>query len=144
MSLYLLDTSLYIPYINEGLFSHIVERASPNRFESEILSSVVLAELYAGAATKRDRSLVDALRKPAQKRGKIASPGPADWCEAGRMMSRLAEGLPRGERRTRLFNDILIALSARKVGALLYTLNGKDFERIRGLKSFRLQVVMGH
>lgn len=143
MSLYLLDTSLYIPYLNEGLFAEVVERSAPNRFESEIVSAVVLAELYAGARTRHDIRLIHQLRKPAEKRGKIVGPSLPDWFEAGQLMARL-EGPLRGEGRARLLNDILIALSARKVGAVLYTLNGRDFEKIRRLKSFQLQVVLSH
>jgi len=35
---------------------------------------------------------------------------------------------------------VLIALTARKIGAVVYTRNKKDFERIRDLRDFDLRV----
>ena len=39
----------------------------------------------------------------------------------------------------RLSHDVLIALSARKIGAVVYTYNRKDFERIQAIRNFKLR-----
>ncbi len=43
-------------------------------------------------------------------------------------------------RRASLVNDVLIALTARAIGATLYTADG-DFEAIRQVRAFALRVV---
>jgi predicted nucleic acid-binding protein len=40
-----------------------------------------------------------------------------------------------------LLNDVLIALSARRIGATVVTYNGKDFRLIRRHKEFLLRVL---
>ena len=40
-----------------------------------------------------------------------------------------------------MVNGILLALSARRIGASLFTFNWKDFELIRRHKSFSLKVL---
>jgi predicted nucleic acid-binding protein len=44
-------------------------------------------------------------------------------------------------RRASLVNDVLIALTARSLGATLYTADGEDFKAIRRVRDFALQVV---
>jgi len=38
-------------------------------------------------------------------------------------------------------NDVLIAISARRIGAMIITQNAKDFEAIRELRPFPLMIV---
>jgi len=38
-------------------------------------------------------------------------------------------------------NDVLIALSARRIGATVITQNRKDFEAIQSVKDFKLKIV---
>jgi len=40
----------------------------------------------------------------------------------------------------RLSHDVLTALTARKIGAFVYTQNLTDFERLRALRDFQLRV----
>ena len=40
-----------------------------------------------------------------------------------------------------LTNDVLIALSARSTGATVFTQNKRDFETIKELKGFKLQII---
>lgn len=42
-----------------------------------------------------------------------------------------------------LLNDILIALCARRIGAILVTYNKDDFQLIRRYKDFSLRVLVG-
>jgi predicted nucleic acid-binding protein len=44
-------------------------------------------------------------------------------------------------RRASLVNDVLIALTARSIGAMLYTADAEDFESIRQVRDFSLAVV---
>jgi predicted nucleic acid-binding protein len=44
-------------------------------------------------------------------------------------------------RRAALVNDVLIALTARSIGATLYTADRGDFEAIRRVRDFALEVV---
>jgi predicted nucleic acid-binding protein len=38
-------------------------------------------------------------------------------------------------------NDVLIALSARTIGAIVYTQNGRDFAAIQSVRQFKLALV---
>jgi predicted nucleic acid-binding protein len=61
--------------------------------------------------------------------GRVISPTAADWARAGTVQGLLWDGTPR-LRDKRLQNDILIAASARSIGARVVTTNRKDFELI--------------
>ncbi len=100
-------------------------------------SSVVLAELWRGAATRVDRKIVAAL----ERRHPILTPTTSNWLESGDILAKMRNdrGLEPAKLRDLHF-DVLIALTARSYGARLITSNRADFELIREYRDFKLEV----
>ncbi|MBW3635657.1 MAG: type II toxin-antitoxin system VapC family toxin [Armatimonadetes bacterium] len=104
------------------------------------LSTVVLAELQAGAQDRSDMKRFEVLRRTVESFDQLLVPSAEDWWETGKALQRLSQGsklenfgsTPRisPEERHRLFNDVLLAVSCRRAGITLITDNLKDFERI--------------
>ncbi len=100
-------------------------------------SSVVLAELWRGAATRSERRVVEAI----ERTHPALTPTYANWIASGQLLTkiRLAHGLSPHQLRDLHF-DMLIALTARSHGARLITSNRRDFELIRHYLKFDLEV----
>lgn len=135
MAKVLLDTSVYIPLLREGRFPVFLPE-----FRNQLiyLSSVVLQELYAGAMDQKAVKQLDSLHYVFSKNDRLVTPSAADWRQAGLILSRM--GQKYGFKKLRipaLVNDLLIALGAAHVGALLITRNQKDFKRIAEFLSFQ-------
>lgn len=131
-----LDTNIYIDWINRGLHEAVAVGPGYVRF----LSSVVLMELRAGARAGRATRALDRIVRAHEAGNRLAVPSATVFDETGSVLARLAR---RGieTRRASLVNDVLIALTCRSIGATLYTANGKDFETIRSVRPFRLEVL---
>jgi predicted nucleic acid-binding protein len=71
--------------------------------------------------------------------GRIISPGAELFDQAGRTLQRLREAGCE-VRRASLVNDVLIALSARALGATVLTAD-EDYESIRAVVDFKLERV---
>ncbi len=81
----LLDSSVWIPYLRARTYAATVDALiSRGRVW---LHSVVLLELYAGAANPGDRRDVDAIRIAAERLGRIVHPSVQELCLAGRVLS---------------------------------------------------------
>jgi predicted nucleic acid-binding protein len=108
------------------------------------LSAVVAYELFVNAQDPRTRTLVQEFIRPMERTGRVVSPTFADWVQASEIVTAL-EGKERGWRSKlpALLNDILIALCARRIGAMLLTYNQKDFRLIRRHKDFPLRILGG-
>ena len=107
-----------------------------------VLSAVVLMELYAGAHRRSDVKLINTLRKPFAKRRMIVVPTVQDYATTGQILARLQESKGYDLKKSYgLANDVLIALSACRIGATVVTQNRRDFEVIREIRTFSLQVV---
>lgn len=133
----ILDTSIYIPFINEG-------NAFPE-FELKVakpviyMSAVVIEELYAGAFDRKSVKLLDRMYKTFDGLGRLIAPEASDWQKAGSVVASL--GKEYGFEKiflAKVTHDILIALSARRIGALLATYNIKDFVKIKKFVNFKL------
>ena len=139
-----IDTSCYIPYLNHPSPQdpHPLTRLI---FENtEHLSAVVLAELRAGAYRPVDAKRLEALRRLFQARSRLLAPTFTDWDLAGEVLARLRRKFYlEGKGLSRLFSDVLIALSARRIGAVVVTSNRADFERIRACYGFELYLWEG-
>ena len=100
-------------------------------------SSVVLAELWRGAATVQEREFLRAL----EKNHPIFTPTENNWLESGQLLTRMRaeKGLDSGKLRDLHF-DVLIALTARSRGVRLITSNRADFELIRHYRKFELEI----
>ena len=130
-NLAILDTSVYIDNLRSG------------RFKQEILdlkfvvclSAVVLAELSRGARSREMKKFVDDLAKNLR----IVAPNEREWIQSGRIVNRLVAAKGFDIHKTREIHfDVLIALTARRIGACLITCNVDDFTAIREYLDFHL------
>jgi predicted nucleic acid-binding protein len=137
------DTNVYVAALREGLggasFGRL-EDAAPRTF----LASVVSAELRAGALDEAGRRAVIELGQHFQRVGRVVVPTAGSWNDAGDLLARIARREPSFRMKLRgLWNDALIALSARQVGATLVTENLHDFELLRRYVRFELEGAPG-
>jgi hypothetical protein len=127
----LLDTNIYISFMNLGQHESIVLGAGLVRH----MSTVVLMELEAGAGTPAARRAVGQLARVFERSGRLSPPPPGAWRRAGAVLRELrAKG--RETRRASLVHDVLIALTAREIGATVITGDVSDFEVIYELVDF--------
>jgi predicted nucleic acid-binding protein len=130
-NLALLDTSVYIENFRTGRFTLTLLR-SPWIIRC---SAVVLHELRRGVKTTLELRFVTELAKKV----KTITPTERHWPESADILSRLrrARGYDVNKLRELAF-DVLIALSARDIGATLITCNREDFSEIRRQTPFKL------
>lgn len=135
----LVDTSVYIGHLNRDLYSDLILNLI--RTSVLYLHSIVFEELLAGARTDKEIRELHWLKKPFSGAGRIVTPSDEDWEETGLLVNRLVgkASIP-PSKAVSLTHDILLAVSARKMGARVITENQKDFEKIRSLKDFKLTV----
>ena len=130
-----IDTNVYVDWLNEGQHEAILFQREAVKY----LSAVVLMELSAGAFSARDRRLVREVTSAFTKADRILLPTVTIYEEAGDVLRRLQES--RGYTVASaygLVNDVLIALSARSIGATVITQNERDFVAIQTIRSFKL------
>jgi len=125
-----LDTSVYIPFINLGIAHPTIEihQGHPLIY----MSAVVMEELYAGALDASSVKLLDKMFDTFSSMSRLVIPNAMDWQKAGRVVAQL--GKKYGFKKmflARITNDILIAATARKIGAAIVTNNRKDFLKIQ-------------
>jgi tRNA(fMet)-specific endonuclease VapC len=133
-----IDTNLYIEWLNAGRHEAVLFQRDAVKY----LSAVVMLELYARAFSPRDRRIVRRVVTAFDRAERILVPASAIHEEAGHVLRALQES--RGYRvagSPSLVNDVLIALSARAIGATVLTSNARDFAAIREVRSFSLTVV---
>lgn len=124
----LLDTNVLIEFFRNPVYREEFE--SRSRRPLLFMSSVVALELFAGCRTSRQVRALESFLKPFEKAGRVLIPDYQSFCEAGRVLAALgSEGIGTARRRL-LVNDVLIAVTATKSGALLVTQNNRDFARI--------------
>ena len=139
MQFALLDSSVYISALRRGDPAILAAR----RLEADSLlwlSSVVLAELYAGVRDP-DRHVIERLERDFAQTNRILVPNLLDWTHTGKMLFRLAakyhyEKIGQG----RLVNDALIAVSAGRMGVTVITANEGDFRRLAEFRPFKWQI----
>lgn len=135
----ILDTSVYLSFLRkDGEIHDLRFLLRPTLL---YMSSVVFAELYAGAKDRSTIRSLERLYRTFDRLDRAVTPDKQVWFEAAQLLQQL--GLRHGFEATglaRLSHDVLIALTARKIGAVVFTLNRRDFERIRELRYFQLRV----
>lgn len=122
----ILDTNIFVDYLREELYAEWVfgRVGAIIRF----LSSVVLMELRLGAHTPRRNRAVDQIQA-AFPAGRLIAPAPPLFDHAGQLF-RMLYGDGSGLRdRLGAIDDLLIALTARHIGATVIT-NNVEFRRI--------------
>lgn len=138
----LLDTNVYLFALRSAAGATFFERQFQPLVFRTYLSSVVVEELYAGALDRGAVRLVELHVGALERVGRVVTPTFEDWKEAGKLVAQITRREP-GRKPTvqRMLNDILLALSARRLGADLFTFDRDDFELIRRHKSFSLRVL---
>src|SRR5262245_12793736 len=129
----LLDTNVYIGWLNQGLHEELMVGPGLVRY----LSAVVQMELRIGAKMLPARRAVDQLSRAYRAAGRVIAPSAELFDQAGRTLQRLHE-IGREVRRSSMVNDVLIALSARSLGATVLTAD-EDYEAIRSVLDFKLE-----
>lgn len=99
-------------------------------------------ELRAGAFTRTDIKIVQALARTYRKSRRVLVPGDIEFLSAGEMLAKLQEREGYDLKKTAsITNDVLIALSARQIGATVGTQNRRDFEAIKRSRHFDLLIL---
>jgi predicted nucleic acid-binding protein len=136
---YLLDTNCYLEAARRPTAAAALTEFASKYSPFLYLSSVVAAELLAGTLTPRDEQrLRQDLLSPFERRGRLATPGPTAWDTLGRTLAQLVrtEGLVLRQMPRSFMLDILLAATARDLGATYVTHNRRDAERIARLLPF--------
>ena len=131
----IIDTNLYIGWLNQGLHEDLMLGPGLVRY----LSAVVQMELRVGATMLPARRALDQLVRAYRAGGRIITPDAEMFDQAGRTLQRLRE-IGREIRRASFVHDVLIALSARSIGAALLTAD-EDYQAIRAVVDFKLEMV---
>jgi predicted nucleic acid-binding protein len=96
------------------------------------LSSVVMAELYAGTRSRDDQAILDRITLVMRRIDRILTPDHSDWIRAGRLMARRVR--LQGELRPRdHLADVLILVSAARLHGTVITANLRHVEAWRRL-----------
>jgi len=133
-----IDTNIYIDWFNAGRHEEILFQKNAVKH----LSAVVLMELRAGAFSVSDRRVVQRVESAFAKARRILVPSGAVFVEAGDALRRLQA--IRGfhlETSGAIVNDVLIALSARSIGATVVTQNERHYRAIQTVRPFQLIVI---
>jgi predicted nucleic acid-binding protein len=133
-----IDTNVYIDWFNGGLHEEILFQ----RDSVKHLSAVVLMELRAGAFSSSDRRLVDRVERAFAKAGRILLPTRTVFAEAGDVLRRLQadRGFQIGASHS-IVADVLIAMSARSIGATVVTQNERHYRAIQAVRPLQLVVI---
>jgi predicted nucleic acid-binding protein len=132
----LLDTNVFIDYLRADLYADWIFGGVSNVIR--FLSSVVLMELRVGADTARRHRAVDRIHA-AFPTSRLIAPLPSLFDHAGRLFRTLHGDGSGLDDRLGSVNDLLIALTARQIGATVLTSNLDDFRRIaRHLPGLRI------
>jgi len=135
------DTSVYVSAVREGPESPPANLLRENIPRTHMVA-VVLGELRAGQNDARAKKALDRLERQFRRVGRLISPPASVWSRTGEVLARMRRNHP--EMRSKialLWNDALIAMCARQIGARLVTCNAADFLTIRRFVSFDLQVL---
>jgi predicted nucleic acid-binding protein len=137
---HLLDTDLYIDLIQSGITLPLIREIYDKDTPGIYFSSVVAQELLAGARSPAARRRVEILYRPFERVGRVVTPSHSQWKDAGGILAKVLDDRP--DLKTKLPALVcLLALSARSLGASLYTRNRDDFILLQSVRSFSLVVI---
>jgi predicted nucleic acid-binding protein len=130
---FVLDTNCFVDAsrtdTEAAAFGEFCAWAAPRLY----LSTVVAAELRAGAGSAKDRRTLERqILAPYVRRRRLVNPSAAAWEQLGTTLAALVEddGLVLREVRRSFVFDILIARSCREIGATLVSRNTADLSKI--------------
>jgi len=126
------DTSFLVEHFRKATLREAFLNLA--RYYHVTFSAVVLMELLAGAFDPKERKLIDQIARNFS----VISVTDRQWFLCGEIMMRLRKDKKIDSGRVKgLLADILIAVSARDIGAVLITRNEKDFKLIHDVYDFR-------
>lgn len=141
MAKYLIDSDIYIDFLQSRQFHAQISRIYTEHTPGIYFSSVVIEELLAGAVSATERRNVEILYVPFERAKRIITPTHMTWKETGALLAQIFSERPvYRSKLPHLVADCLIALSARAIGAAVYTRNREDFELIQQFRRFALMV----
>ena len=123
----ILDTNVFIDYLRIGRYAEWVFGGVGEIIR--FLSAVVMMELRLGANTRKRTKAVDQILA-AFPSGRLIAPAPYLYDRAGQLFRTLYGNAAGRTDRLAPLNDLLIALTAREIGATLVTNNLEEFHRI--------------
>jgi predicted nucleic acid-binding protein len=130
------DTNIYISFIRNRSFEHILQQRGTVKY----ISAIVLMELWAGTRTRKAESLLNQLQKPYKDANRIVTLSVSDYISTGNILSDLPVMYHDLYKKADFINDIQIALSAMSIGATLYTENKIHFDIIKSfLKGLKIE-----
>ena len=140
--MFLLDTNVYIDSFNDRAFGAEFRRFHQANLPRLVLSAVVAHEILVGANdANRLRTFEQGLLEPFRSRRRVHVPSLRTWelaAEIDRELRRL--GGFAGSLGSRSFaNDMLIAATARELGATIVTRNLSDFGVIARVLPIRFE-----
>lgn len=142
MAKHLIDTDLYIDLIQTRTTHAFIREIYAKETPGIYFSSIVVQELLAGARSPAGRKRVEILFRPFERVGRVVTPGHNHWKEAGGLLAQVLRDRPDlKDKLPALVNDCLLALSARSLGATLYTRNRDDFTLLQSQRFFSLVVI---
>ena len=97
-----------------------------------LLSSVALAELYAGTRSQDDRLILDRISAAMRRVDRLLTPDDDDWTRAGRLIARQVRLHGSVRPRDHLAN-VLILISTARIRGVVITANLRHFEAWRRL-----------
>ena len=125
--IYTLDTNVLVDALRQPAELDRLKAFLSWALPSTVLSSIVVAELTAGARTDKTRRLLDdILLAPFERRGRIVAPTAGAWRRMGTVLARVGAGGARANRQ----NDVLLAVQAREQGWMVVT-RDEDLRTLR-------------
>lgn len=124
----LIDTNVFVDYLRQELHADWVFGRVGNTIR--FLSSIVLMELRLGADTPKRKRMVDKIMSafPSER---LIAPSPQLFDKAGCLFRTLYGDGSGFTDRLGPVNDLLIALTAKQMGATVITSNLGEFSRIK-------------
>lgn len=102
----------------------------------------MVQELYSGTLDAFGERLVERFVHQTEKTGRVVTPTYRDWKETGRILASIGRREPAQRTRLpRLVNDVLLAMSAMQIDAVLFTFNQDDFCLIARYKKFSMKIL---
>jgi len=128
--LYLIDSNVYIRAFREVAFGAELQAFHRDNLARLVVSAVVATELLVGAQKPdRERAVLRTLIEPFLTRRRLITPSWSTWAfvaSIDRGLRRQAANRTRLEQRS-FMHDMLIAATAREIGATIITENAKEF-----------------
>jgi predicted nucleic acid-binding protein len=141
---YLLDTNIYLSAARSEVSRAQFRSTFYPLLPATYLSAVVAYELAVNASDRRTQTLVWEFIRPMEQARRVVTPIFDDWVLASEVVTAINEKEKSWRSKLpALLNDVLIALSARRIGGVLLTYNRDDFRLIRRHIDFSLRVLEG-